>query len=89
VWHTGLLSLVVVITLSWLLAGVGVLALLNIAKWHLGRSIDDTAALAGPPEHSGSKVSPRFDTNDEAEISRSVARHPAGTGRGQLAVGAR
>lgn len=83
------LSLVIVITLSWLLAGVGVLALLNIAKWHLGRSVDEAIAMPGPPADARSAVQDSANSNDDAEISRSVARHPAGTGRGQLAVGAR
>ncbi len=83
-WHTGVLSLVIVITLSWLLAGVGVLVVLNIAKWHLGRSVDDAVAMPGPPAYAGSAVQDSADRNDEAEISRSIARHPAGPGRGAI-----
>jgi hypothetical protein len=80
------LQLVIALTLSWLLAGVVVVVLLNIAKWQVHRSsgrrvLADTRSLAGIDARAGHR--------EAAEISRAVARHPAAWTREQLATSAR
>jgi hypothetical protein len=86
-WHTEVLHLVTVLALYWLLAGVAVVALLNIAKWHVRRSSARQVALAGPHASVADEIDGRSDVSDTAEISRSIARHPAGGRRVGLAAG--
>jgi hypothetical protein len=81
------LHLVTIVSLSWLLAGIAVVALLNIAKWHVGRSWARQGAMAGPHAPVADEIEDRSDSSDTAEISRSIARHPAGGRRVGLAAG--
>jgi hypothetical protein len=80
------LHLVTIVALYWLLAGVAVIALLNVAKWHVMRRGARQVALAAPHASGVVQSDDPADLSDTAEISRAIARHPAGGRRMGLAV---
>ncbi len=80
------LHLVTIVALYWLLAGIAVVALLNLAKWHVAHRATRQVALAGPHAPVTDEIDGRTDSAESADISRSIARHPAGGRRVELAA---
>jgi hypothetical protein len=84
--HLVTIHLLTIVALYWLLAGIAVVALLNLAKWHVAHRVTRQVALAGPQAPIADEIEARPDSGEASDISRSIARHPAGGRRVELAA---